>query len=371
MKLDSTNSYLTAEGTKKFPTGILVSEPKKTGPEVKLYTCGNRTPHESIAGKYEDQKPSWSYLFVHHTKVKGISSILEKDNRPFFVHKTIHYYRQGKSKTVRKKEIPTVSGLIFLQGNPAEIQKYLDNVLPGRYLCKNCSTGKVAVIPDRQMRPFMGLAESDPERIRFLLHPFHYYARNRILLRITSGELEGLEGYVIRIDRDRRLVMDVGGMSVAISGVHAERFEVVRDGSAARLSEADMLHKRNLQERQALIDRYFHPVKTIREIAVQAENIEILRAQTIAELAKGKLSCHEALGTFFFIIEEIACYYAPSVEHVKDNMFPILQAGSAVLQEIDAIVNDSVHSPEIRHEYESDREQLMLNYGYLFDDRGV
>ncbi|TGX82340.1 hypothetical protein E5358_07280 [Palleniella muris] len=373
MKLDSTNSYSTAGGRQGFPNGILISEPEmKTGSEVDSYMSPDETFCESISSKYEEKKPSWSYLFVHHAKVKGISSILERDRLPFFVHKTIHYYRrQGKSKTVRKKEIPTVSGLIFLQGNHVEIQKYLDKELPGRYLCKNCSTGKVAEIPDKQMRPFMGLSESDPERIRFLLHPFHYYARNRILLRITSGGLEGLEGYVIRIDRDRRLVMDVGGMSVAISGVHAERFEVVRDGSAARLSEADMLHKRNLQERQALIDRYFHPVKTIREIAVQAENIEILRAQTIAELAKGKLSCHEALGTFFFIIEEIACYYAPSVEHVKDNMFPILQAGSAVLQEIDAIVNDSVHSPEIRHEYESDREQLMLNYGYLFDDRGV
>ncbi len=372
MKLDSTNSYLTAEGTKKFPTGILISEPKKTGPEVKLYTCGNRAPHESIAGKYEEPKPSWSYLFVHHTKVKGISSILERDNRPFFVHKTIHYYRrQGKSKTVRKKEIPTVSGLVFLQGNPAEIQKYLDNVLPGRYLCKNCSTGKVAVIPDRQMRPFMGLAESDPERIRFLLHPFHYYARNRILLRITSGELEGLEGYVIRIDRDRRLVMNVGGMSVAISSVHAERFEVVQDASGARPSEADALYKRNLQERQALIDRYFHPVRTIRDIAIQAENIEILRAQTLAELSKGKLSFREALGTFFFIIEEIAYYYAPSVETDKDKISPILQAGSTILQEIDTIISTPVHAIEIRQEYESDREQLMLNYGYLFEDRGI
>lgn len=369
MKLDSTNSYSTTGGRQGFPNGILVSEPeKKTGPEVELYMSQNGTPHESISRKYEEPKSSWSYLFVHHTKVNGISSILEKDNRQFFVHKTIRYYRrQGKSKTVRKKEIPTVSGLIFLQGNPAEIQKYLDKVLPGRYLCKNCSTGKVAVIPDKQMRPFMGLSESDPERIRFLLHPFHYYARNRILLRITSGELEGLEGYVIRIDRDRRLVMDVGGMSVAISGVHAERFEVVQDASNAQSSETDALYKRNLQERQALIDRYFHPVKTARDIAIQAENIEILRAQTLAELSKGKLSYREALGTFFFIIEEIAYYYAPSAECNKDKMSPIIQAGSVILQEIDSIISTPVHVPEIRQEYESDREQLMLNYGYLFE----
>lgn len=77
------------------------------------------------------------------------------------------------------------------------------------------------------MQPFMRVAEISPERIRFLLHPYHYYARNRILLRISTGEMAGLEGYIIRIDRDRRLVMDVGGLSVAISGIHAEHFEEV------------------------------------------------------------------------------------------------------------------------------------------------
>lgn len=51
-------------------------------------------------------------------------------------------------------------------------------------------------------------------------------------------------------------------------------------------------------------------------------------------------------------------------------MSPILQAGSTILQEIDTIISTPVHAIEIRQEYESDREQLMLNYGYLFEDRG-
>lgn len=73
----------------------------------------------------------------------------------------------------------------------------------------------------------MRVSETEPDRLRFLLRPFVYYAQNRTLLRIVSGDYAGLEGYVIRIARDRRLVMDVGGMAVAISNVHAERFEEV------------------------------------------------------------------------------------------------------------------------------------------------
>lgn len=104
------------------------------------------------------------------------------------------------------------------------------------------------------MQPFMRVTETSPERIRFLLHPYHYYARNRILLRITTGEMAGLEGYIIRIDRDRRLVMGIGGMSVAISGVHAEHFEEVEQ-SKTSITHENIFYQRNLQERQVLIPR--------------------------------------------------------------------------------------------------------------------
>lgn len=177
---------------------------------------------------------SWSYVFVHHSKVRKVEARLNADNVPHFVHKTVRYYKKRAKHGVQRQELQTVSGLVFLQGNPKELQEYLNWNFPHTYLCKNCSTGKAAVIPDSQMRPFMRINETEPDRIRFLLKPFHYYARNRILLRITSGDLAGLEGYVIRIDRDRRLIMDVGGMSVAIAGVHAEHFEEVdQTGSAA------------------------------------------------------------------------------------------------------------------------------------------
>lgn len=214
MQPDGTNSLSTADENPVSPKGIHVTEPDTpTGSEIKKY------PKVSA--------PTWSYLFLHNSKVKSVERQLQTDNMPYFVHKTIHYYKQKDKHGVQHRETPTVSGLIFLQGDPKALQTYLTEHFISIHLCKNCSTGKVAQIPDAQMRPIMRINATEPERIRFLLKPFHYYARNRILLRITTGELAGLEGYIIRIDRDRRLVMDVGGMSVAISGVHAQHFEEV------------------------------------------------------------------------------------------------------------------------------------------------
>ena len=299
MKPDGTSSFSTADEKLVSSKGNYVTVPDtKTGSAIKKCRQSDGT--------------TWSYIFVHNSKVKNLEVLLENDGRTYFVHKTVRYFRKLGKQKVQHQEVPTVSGLVFFQGYPEEIQAYLDKHFSHARLCKNCSTGKVAEIPDTQMQPFMRVAETSPERIRFLLKPFHYYARNRILLRITSGELAGLEGYIIRIDRDRRLVMSIGGLSVAISGVHAEHFEEVEQGKS-RLANEEIFYQRNLQERQVLIDRYFHPVKDDKEVALQAENIDYLRKYALDELAHNRININDTWNIFSFIIEEINYYYAPFV----------------------------------------------------------
>ena len=266
MTLDSSNSHFTADEMKdiqctenhSFPKGTSIPESDKpSGSGIKTYPEVGADLASQILS---DECSTWSYLFVHNQKVRAIEDTLQKDHLTFFIHKTIRYVpRRGRNNTLREVVSPTVSGLVFLQGSPQKFQAYLDEKIPGYKLCKNCSTGRVATIPCSQMEPFMRIAETDPNRIRFLLRPFVYYAQNRTLLRITTGEYAGLEGYVIRIARDRKLVMDVGGMSIAISGIHAERFE---DKKPVAPSSAPTFYQRNLHERNAFVDRYFHPVRT-------------------------------------------------------------------------------------------------------------
>lgn len=87
-------------------------------------------------------------------------------------------------------------------------------------------TGKPASIKNSVMKPFMKVVESDPDRVTFLRDPFVKFARDHVKLRVLTGILKGQEGYVIRILRDRQLVMDFGGNAVAISNVHNEDFEI-------------------------------------------------------------------------------------------------------------------------------------------------
>ena len=352
MKPDGTSSFSTADKKLVSPKGNHVTGPDaKTGPAIKKCRQSDGT--------------AWSYIFVHNSKVRKLEVLLENDGRTHFVHKTVRYFRKLGKQKVQHQEVPTVSGLVFFQGYPEEIQAYLDQKFTHARLCKNCSTGKVAEIPDTQMQPFMRVAEISPERIRFLLHPYHYYARNRILLRISTGEMAGLEGYIIRIDRDRRLVMDVGGLSVAISGIHAEHFEEVEQDKS-HLANEEIFYKRNLQERQVLIERYFHPVKDDKEVALQEENIDYLRKYALDEVAHNRITLNDTWNIYSFIIEEIGYYYSLFIEQFKEHLDPIMREGGKVLQEMEQIIKSPHISPNDKTRYENDYQRLLSQYDYLF-----
>ena len=403
MEQDCTVSQSTADEIKRFqttennefPEGAHVSEPDKTtGPVVEKCAGANtsekhiKTENQKIESatqaesnpkpsesentnkEEEEYEPvSWCYLFVHHKKVKSFEEQLEKDGLTYFVHKSIKYVPRHRNRGgMQEVEKPTVSGLIFIQGDAEEIQNYLNEKMPSHKLCKNCSTGEVATIPCNQMEPFMRVAETEPERLRFLLRPFVYYSKNRTLLRIVTGYYAGLEGYVIRIARDRKLVMDVGGMAVAVAGVHAERFEEVHKNEADK-RERTTFYKRNLHERNAFIDRYFHQVKTAQEVAAQVENIDILCLQTLKDVDDKKLDLKDAFDTFYFMIEEIGYYYAPFLDYFKDDLKPIFEAGRAVMAEIEDTINKFRKSKdtEILQRSETEYEELRNKYSYLFE----
>lgn len=202
-----------------------------------LYSTGTQT--NAVVGKQDNgqelvsspevavcpepvEAPSWCYLFIHHARVDAVCKVLEKRFK-VFIHKSIIYRRENKR--IRQEEKPTISGLVFIQGNGTDIQNLLESKCPGLSLARDCSTYQIAVIPDSTMQPFMQVSEVAPTRIRFMPHTFGYYSDGNPLIRITSGLLAGLEGYRIRIARDKCLVTSIGGMTVAIGGIHRESFE--------------------------------------------------------------------------------------------------------------------------------------------------
>ena len=180
----------------------------------------------------EETEAPWGYLFIQHFAAEKFDKNLqdkhfEGDFMPkCFIHRTVSYKRKPNGKGVMKEEKPSVSGLVFLQGETEDLKAFLQKNFPQYHLVNNCMTGKPASIKNSVMKPFMKVVESEPERVTFLRDPFVKFARDHVKLRVLTGILAGQEGYVVRILRDRQLVMDFGGNAVAISDVHNEDFQI-------------------------------------------------------------------------------------------------------------------------------------------------
>lgn len=164
---------------------------------------------------------SWCYLFVHHSKVEQTDRLLSEKFKTF-IHRTTVYKKDDKK--IRKEERPTISGLVFVQGDKVEIQDFLNRNCHRVYLARDCTTKDTAVIPDKIMRSFMQF-DLGRNRVRLMPHPLTYYSEGHSLIRVTSGLLAGFEGYIVRISRNRCLVTSLGGLTVSISGISKETFE--------------------------------------------------------------------------------------------------------------------------------------------------
>lgn len=181
---------------------------------------------------------SWSYLYLHNMKAQVFERQMEQINKSIsdpslhhacFIHRSFSYKAKTENGGVRKEYKPTVSGLVFLQGRVKDLISFLHDYYPQYHLVNDRSKGAPASIPNTIMQPFMQVLSTHPEKVTFLREPFERFAREHVRLRILTGLFKGSEGYIIRIDRDRQLVFNFGGIAVAIRGVHKEDFEVVRE----------------------------------------------------------------------------------------------------------------------------------------------
>lgn len=308
---------------------------------------------------------SWCYLFVHHRKVDMVSDILQKKHYPVFVHRSVVYKRE--SKRIKKSEKPTISGLIFVQGDGNDIQGVLKETFPGLYLAKDCCKGEIAAIPDRIMQPFMQVSKVNPTRIRFMPHSIDYYAEGNTLVKITSGVLAGLEGYRIRISRDKCLVTTLEGMTVAIGGIHKESFENMDEYVRLRREQLKRIEKRPdslLTPLQQEIDKCFFIPQNQLDVMAMAESLRQWIARMRLDMA-GK-NFDEAVEIALFILEETGNHFQAADDNADigntDDIMALCREADSILES--AMDNKDI-SVDLKEIMESQRESLAIRYPIL------
>lgn len=416
----------------KTPSGINAIEQGESCPRLLVHPEGQLKElsqnMEATPDKSQDPAP-WSYLFIRNRDAENFSLKAETEGGfKTFVHRTIITEATGKTSggnsdkrkskrlsgdrtsgkspnvesdnlatetTSDNPEIkptegrPTISGLIFIQGKTKVIKKYLWERFPQYHLVNDCSTRKAAVIPDSVMQPFMRIANTDPSRIRFLVNPLTHYAEGNTLVEIMTGPLAGLQGYIIRIDRDRKLVIGVGDMTVAIGGVHKENFEKVEEVARAvniRQRARRQAEQRRLRERieanvnadvapqppdprlltpiQQKVDTAFFTPETFNDILVITTNIELWAERARRLIQAGNLA--DASEVLTFLLEEIGYWFTNIYKKKSIDLTPVKKAGNNAYKTALTIL-DNKHLPErTRQDLETNLDSQMLRHGFLF-----
>lgn len=348
----------------------------------------------------QSQAPApWSYLFIRKRDAEYFSLKAETEGGfRTFIHRTIVTDASGKTSKVKSEDQnsekptegrPTISGIIFIQGKTKVIKKYLWERFPQYHLVNDCSTRKAAVIPDSVMQPFMRIANTDPSRIRFLVNPLTHYAEGNTLVEIMTGPLAGLQGYIIRIERDRKLVIGVGDMTVAIGGVHKENFEKVEEVARAvniRQRARRQAEQRRLRERievnvnadvalqppdprlltpiQQKVDTAFFFPETFNDILVITTNIELWTERARRLIQAGNLA--DASEILTFLLEETGYWFTNIYKKKSIDLTPVKKAGNKAYKTALTIL-DNKHLPErTRQDLETNLDSQMLRHGYLF-----
>ena len=304
---------------------------------------------------------SWFYLFVHYTKVDSVNEKLRAHFNTF-IHRTTKYTR--KKNHIQKIDAPTISGLIFVQGDSADIQKILQEIYPGLHLVNDCTTRKTAVISNEVMQTFIQFSQLNPNRIRFMPHPLSYYAFGHSLVKITSGILAGIEGYKIRISRDQCLITSIGNMTIAIKGICKESFENVDEYILQRKKElstskdsADIV----FTPIQADIDKCFFSPQNRLDVLTIAQHLEKWQKKAISLMHR---NCFEkAAEIALFVLEEIGSRFY--IVFNKENSKDITMLCSKFDEILFSISNLSTIPANLKLHIASERQSLIIRYPFL------
>lgn len=340
--------------------GTIGEQNRETGIDPNLEEArGAKAGGEAGAGT------SWCYMFIHNREAAKFSEYAASEaGFKTFVHRTLNYKKPTEKYGDVEGGRPTISGLLFIQGNDKKIKNYLRTYFPQYHVVNDCSTRRTAVIPDMVMQAFMKVSSADPTKIRFMLNPLNHYAKGNTLVRVMTGPMAGLEGYIIRIDRDRRLVMGVGDMTVAIGGVHKEQFEAVEDVARQLNNSIDPDQKRDLNELQANIDKSLFAPASFNDVLVVATNLELWQDRAAEYFSRR--AYQRAAEILPFLLEEIGYYFSGLYGKKELDIQPVLNIGKRISQKINTILMDGLVPEDVRANLQSAYDEQAVRHGYLF-----
>ena len=126
------------------------------------------------------------------------------------------------------KRVPIVTSLLFVRAPKERVKEIEDTVQDKGFIYRTADRKGEAVIPDKQMAMFQLVCSSGAEGLEFFADDDMSRYKTGDRVRVLEGPLQGAEGYIKRIRKDRRLLVAIEGfIAVATSFIPPQFLEKV------------------------------------------------------------------------------------------------------------------------------------------------
>lgn len=171
---------------------------------------------------------AWYPLRVTYSREMKFKAYLDALGIENFI--PLHYV-QPEGSGAKRKLVPVVHNLIFVRAAQATVQSlkrtspFADQI---RYIM-SLTERRPLTIPPKQMRDFIAVAGTYEEQLLYLpVEEARLQAGDRV--RITGGIWAGVEGHLLRVKGDCRVVVEIRGfMAVATAALHPSLVEKIPD----------------------------------------------------------------------------------------------------------------------------------------------
>lgn len=150
----------------------------------------------------------WYAAKVQYNRVQPIREHLMADGAELFIPEVIR-------------------SLVFFKATEEYLAHFEQEHFSQLWVYRNPLTHKPSAIPDHEMEVFVFVCTSGKQGLTYLGDDRPEYHRGD-RVRVTEGPLKGAEGHVVRIKKDRRLVITVRGVAaLATTYIHPRFLEPV------------------------------------------------------------------------------------------------------------------------------------------------
>lgn len=175
----------------------------------------------------ENDVDMWYIVYKRKMNAERLEDNLRSEKLNYCIPKGYVERLNEEGTEMEEVEEVAIRNLVFLQTDRS-LQEVINAVdgLSAPFL--DTMTGRPAEVSDEEMERFIRILKVHPADIKLLSAPYARFS-DRPKVRVRAGLFEGMEGRVVRIRRDRKLVVAVGRMAIAVSGIHRSLLEIVNE----------------------------------------------------------------------------------------------------------------------------------------------